>query len=404
MESLFREQLDGGRYLHIGLVGHGGTGKSTMIRHAMGDLRNIGILPIYINARESFDQVDMAFADVILVLAEAVVRTLVDQANTLTMDPRHLELVREWFAEVVVSREHRGLLFGELETEASASLAVPAIAKLAALVKGILRSSNEYREEIRLRAARDPDELIRGVNELLDAAHQGLAARKQRLCVVFDNLEKIQDRHQVDVAVLRRADDLRRLRCHVVYFLSPADQHTPTTSQIDQIFQLVEVPVIPIRTDRDAPVDFVDRSALEAISSLLGKRMVLDELFADPNACVQAIARWSGGRLRDIIDLARQACEFAHFDPHADSVQPVHVDRAARKLAARRLTVMTPSCWPRAAEVHASKQVDNRPEDALMLRHSLVLAYDGAPWWDVHPFVVQDARFARAATVESSDE
>lgn len=170
------------------------------------------------------------------------------------------------------------------------------------------------RAEIHMRAARDPNELIRGANALLEAAHQGLANRKQRLCLVFDNLEKIQDRHQ----------------------------HTPTTSQIDQLFRLVEVPVIPIRTDPHASAEFVDRSALEAIASLLDKRMVLDKLTAVPRTCVEAIARWSGGRLRDIIDLARQACEFAHFDPQTDKVQPIHVERAARKLAARRLTVMTP--------------------------------------------------------------
>src|SRR5690606_16105311 len=126
--------------------GHGGTGKSTLIRQAMTDLRGLGILPVYINARESLDQVDMVFSDVVLVLVEAVVRTLVEDGQTLTLDPRHLELVRSWFADTLVSEERRSTLFGELATEAQAGLDLPLIARFAAKIQGTLRSSNEYRE------------------------------------------------------------------------------------------------------------------------------------------------------------------------------------------------------------------------------------------------------------------
>lgn len=397
LESLFRQRHDDARKLHVAFVGHGGTGKSTLIRQAMADLSGLGILPIYVNARESFDQVDMAFSDVVLVLVEAVVRTLVDDAETLDLDPRYLGLVRDWFADTLVSEERRNSLFGELGADAQASLDLPLIARFAAKIKGTLRSSNEYREEIRKRGGRDPEALIRGANELLDAIHQGLAARKQQLCVVFDNLEKIHDRRQVDTAILQRADDLRRLRCHVVYFLSPADQYAPASQQISQLFPAVEVPVLPIRTDPEAPEHALEPAALAAIELLLSKRVVLEALFADAKASTRAIARWSGGRLRDIVEITRQACEFAHFDS-AVKVELRHVDEAVRKLAAQRLVVMRPPCWTRAVEIHRDKQVDNRAEDALMLNHSLVLAYDGTPWWDVHPFVLRDARFERTAS------
>lgn len=397
LESLFRQRQGKDRHLHVAFVGHGGTGKSTLIRQAMKDLQGQGILPIYVNARESFDQVDMAFADVVLVLAEAVVSTLVEEGQTLELDPRYLALVRDWFSEHLVSEERRIGLFGEIDGEAGAQLDLPLIARFAARIKGTLRSSNEYREEIRRRGGRDPEALIRGANALLDAVHEALAQRKQQLCVVFDNLEKIHDRHQVDAAVLRRADDLRRLRCHVVYFLSPADQYAPAGQQISQLFPAVEVPVIPVRIDPDAPEDEVDVPALAVVESLLGKRIALDSLLSEPDRCVAALARWSRGRLRDVVELTRQACEFAHFDSVADQVELRHVEAAARKLAAQRLVVMRPSCWARAVEIHRDKQVDNREEDALMLSHSLVLAYDGRPWWDVHPFVRADARFSRAA-------
>ena len=396
LQALFEEARG---WLHMSVVGHGGSGKSTLVRQAMAGLVKHGIMPIYINAEESFDQVDMTFADVVLVLVEAVVRTLVDDAETIELDRRRLELVRLWFAEELVSESHRKELVAELQTSAGAELGLPLIARAAAKISGAMRTDNEYRTDIRRRVGRDPRALVSHANELLDAVHQALAGRKQRVCVVFDNLEKIREREQVATAILRRADDLRRLRCHAIYFMSPVEQYAPTadTRQLDQLFApIVEVPMIPVRINPDDPDDALDRRAVEAISRVLGKRVVIDDLFADVGACVSAIARWSGGRLRDVVDLARQACEFADMDPQATQVTVEHVDKAARKLAGRRLTVMQPQCWARAREIHAEKQVDNRPEDALMLNHSLVLAYDGEPWWDVHPFLRSDRRFRAA--------
>jgi hypothetical protein len=392
--SLFRSNHDPKRFVHAALAGQGGTGKSTLVRQSMADLRDIGILPIYVNARESFDQVDIAFADVVLVLVEAVVRTLVDRGETITLDPKLRERVRRWFAEEVVGETHRTDLLGEIESEASVGAGIPLLANLASRIKGTLRSSNEYRSEIRQRAARDPEELIAGANALLDGVHAALAERKQRICVVFDNLEKIADRTQVDRAILQRVDDLGHLRCHVIYFLSPADVYAPMTIQANQLLRVVDVPGIPVRENPTDGVEIVHDHAILAIQRLLDRRIALDQLFADPLECVRAIARWSGGRLRDVIEMARQACEFAEFDPSADRVLVAHVDRAARKLGRTRLTVMTPEAWTRALEIHATNAVANRPEDALMLRNALVLAYDGEPWWDVHPFLRLDSRFA----------
>ncbi len=269
---------------------------------------------------------------------------LVDGPN---LDPRRLELIREWFAEILVSREHRASLFGEIESEASGGLELPLVARLAARVKGTLRSSNEYRKEIRMRAGRDPEELIRGANALLDAVHEGLAQRKQRLCVVFDNLEKIQDRGQVDAAVLRRADDLRRLRCHVVYFLSPADQHSPTSSQVDQLFQLVEVPVIPIRTDPHAPPEDVEAGAVEvirpqttgAIATLNFNRDLLRDRLSIPVVMwlSQRAARAFALLAADTEEIEHSAMLRQEYDRLNDSLTEVDIARELRALGRRFL-------------------------------------------------------------------
>src|SRR5690606_27177113 len=135
---------------------------------------------------------------------------------------------------------------------------LPLIASAAAKISGAMRTDNEYRTDIRRRVGRDPRALVSHANELLDAVHLALTGRKQRVCVVFDNLEKIREREQVATAILRRADDLRRLRCHAIYFMSPVEQYAPTadTRQLDQLFApIVEVPMIPVRINPDDPDD-----------------------------------------------------------------------------------------------------------------------------------------------------
>jgi hypothetical protein len=191
--------------------------------------------------------------------------------------------------------------------------------------------------------------------------------------------------------VLRRADDLRQLRCHLVLFFDPADQYAPATVQAGQAFDVITVPMLPTRARSDPP-DHVDGAAIAAIKDLLDRRADLRLGFAHADDCVREIARLSGGRLRDVLHLARLACELA--DP--DRVSPEHVAAAARRLKGERLAAATPAHWQRLAEIHRDKHVANDPSDAHLLLHSLVLNYDGDPWWDVHPLVRLDLRFDSA--------
>ncbi len=134
------------------------------------------------------------------------------------------DLVELWFAEELLTETHRKEIVGTVLTEAKAEGGIPFLAKLTAKVTGVLKSDNEYRKEIRRQAERDPADLVRRANALLDAAATAISlasGEKRRIAVVLDNLEKLNDR-QVDAAVLRRADELRQLRCHLVLFFDPA--------------------------------------------------------------------------------------------------------------------------------------------------------------------------------------
>ncbi|MEM9462986.1 MAG: hypothetical protein AAGF11_53085 [Myxococcota bacterium] len=182
------------RHVHIGILGHRGTGKTTLVRAAMAELPHI--LPVYIDAQKALDHGDFAFADLVLVAATAVVEDLKD----LTLDDESFTLVRGWFSEHLLSEQRVKELVGELDTTVQAQGGLPWLASLMAKFTASLKSQNVYREEIRRKVTQDLRDLVRRMNILLDGAHRALSPRSKTLCVVFDNLEKIGSRQSIDHA------------------------------------------------------------------------------------------------------------------------------------------------------------------------------------------------------------
>lgn len=92
-------------FVHVGLMGHAGVGKTTLARSALAKLASDGIAPVFIRSLEAFDQSDFVFSDLILVLAEAVIRELGERGEQIAGE--RLEAVRRWFADEILIESHR---------------------------------------------------------------------------------------------------------------------------------------------------------------------------------------------------------------------------------------------------------------------------------------------------------
>lgn len=375
-------------FVHVGLMGHAGVGKTTLVKNALAKLAREGLAPVYINALESFDQSDYVFSDLMLVLAEAVIRELAELG--LALGGEQLELVRRWFADEILIESHRKQIVASIDTGAELGASLPFVGALAAKVTAALKSDNDYRKEIRSRAERDPRDLVRRVNLLLDAVHQALAPRKAKLCVVFDNLEKTR-LELVDRALLARSDEFRRLRTNAVLFFNPSCEYSPLSTPASRAFECINVPVLPVRFPGDAP-ETIRPEAATAIEAILARRLVLDAVFADVPGCIEALARWSGGHIRDMLTIARRAVE--NVEP-----EPVAVDDIAKAgiwLGRRRTSSLRPEDFTRAVEIHRTNRILDTDQDRRMLKNSCVLPYNGSEWWDVHPAIRADELFMTA--------
>ncbi|HEX4417131.1 MAG TPA: P-loop NTPase fold protein, partial [Kofleriaceae bacterium] len=208
----FNDQFDK-PFRSVGVVGHRGAGKTTLVRSAIAKLKDQHqFTPIVIDALAVLDQSDFAFADVILTLVNAVVAELERVGATIPDD--ELQLVRLWFADELLSKAQSTTLQGDVTTSAELSSGIPLFAKLMAKLSAIVRTDSQTRREIRQHIEREPRELTRRANLLFDAAARAFGT--QQLLIVIDNLEKINNRNLVDAAILRRADELHGLRATLI--------------------------------------------------------------------------------------------------------------------------------------------------------------------------------------------
>jgi hypothetical protein len=367
-------------FVHVALLGHAGVGKTTLARVAVASFAD-DLAPVTIDALQAFDQADLTFSDIVLVAAEAVIGHLVELE--VELGRAELEVLRQWFVEELVDEGHREALLGGIDGETS----LPLMVRIADKITAALKSDHDYRRAIRTRAERDPRELIRRVNLLFDAVNGALAPRK--LCLVFDNLEKFK-LELVDRALLQRASEFRQLHANVLLSLNPAAEHSPVGVAPSKVLTCVTVPALPVRQPGDAPY-VVRPAAVAAIEALLGKRVVLDAVFDEPAACVEALAHWSGGHLRDLLQIARRAVE--SVEPGKVGVEDI--EQAARWLGASLTSSLQPEDLARAVELHRTRRVLNTPHDRRMIENSCVLMYEGSQW-DVHPAVRADALFLAA--------
>ncbi len=377
-------------FVQVAILGQSGVGKTTQVHGAIGKMPKEEIFPVVIDALTELDPADLDFADILFTLARSVLVEL--QEHEIDVPSDAAELLETYFADETYVKTTGHSKSAGLEIAAEASGGVLFIGRLLGRFQASMKAESDYRREIRRVVQRDPKELIRRVNFLLDEATKAVRKRlgKQcRLLVVIDNLEKFEQREIVERAVISRASELRDLRCHLVAFLHPADLYAPRTISASAAFQkVICVPALPVRERADAP-DTIDPACIKAVRALLERRVEVDAIFEDGEAAVTALLQHSGGHLRDLLAIAREACELFT----GSKVGLAEIDAAARSLSRIHNAKIRPGDWQRLHAIAETKDIVNDQVDAYLLLHLLVLEYNGETWWDVHPFVRLDRRF-----------
>jgi len=388
-------------------TGHIGCGKSTEILQLKQKLEAENFHVVYFESSQDMEMGDVDLSDILLAIARRVVDSL-ESAKVKTE-----------------AKGFRAMLNGavkilQTEIELSAEADVPGVGKVEASTSGEFSLSLGIGKlSAKTKDSPDMRSKLRGymepkTNGLLDLINQeillpGIADLKKQgkegLVVIVDNLDRVDDspkpwgRPQTEYLFVDRAEQLRKLQCHLVYTMPLALRFSRDYGTLTARFMSdpIVLPMVPVVRRNGQPhaeglallrqmilsrvmPDHSDDQRLAAIEQVFDSVQTLDRLcFA------------SGGHVRNIMRLLNDALRKQRGLPVTADV----LEDTIRKRRNELTLSIDDEEWKLLRQVNATKKVVGDTGYQTLIRSMYVYEYqdeDGS-WFEVNPVLANAPEF-----------
>lgn len=263
------------------------------------------------------------------------------------------------------------------------------------------KNSKDVRSLLRQHLEPRINTILKIINgELIETANQQLISQgKSGLVVIVDNLDRIdnklrvQDRRQPEYLFVDRGDQLRRLRCHLVYtiplVLSFSNENENLTNRFGSSPQVL--PMVRTQNRDGSSCD----AGLAALREMILARAFpglspqdqlaqLHEVF-DSLETLDRLCRASGGHVRNLLVLVNYCLKKA---------DPPFTQGLLDQVISLRLHDLVKGIeddeWELLREVHRTKAVRGEGEYQTLLRSLFVFEYRDAEqtWFDLNPVLL----------------
>jgi hypothetical protein len=388
-------------------TGHIGCGKSTELSRLQRDLEAAGYQVVYFESTDDLDMGDVDISDILLAIAKQVSKSL-EEAKLRLAPSRFQQLIKS--TADLLNSEVTGLKIktpeiggvkvgGDLGLSAadgsySLSLGIGEIttkAKDSKDVRALLRQHLEPRIKTIL-------EIING--ELIDTANRQLLDQgKAGLVVIVDNLDRIdnkprvQDRRQPEYLFVDRGDQLKQLRCHVVYtiplVLSFSNEKENLTNRFGASPQVL--PMVRLQNHDGSPCDPGREALRQMVLARAFPELPADQRLGqlgqvfDSSDTLDRLCLASGGHVRNLLVLINDCLKKA---------DPPLTKTLLDQVISLRLSDLTKAIeveeWALLREVHRTKAVRGEGEYQALLRSLFVFEYRdaGQTWFDLNPVLL----------------
>ncbi|MGF1535038.1 MAG: ATP-binding protein [Elainellaceae cyanobacterium] len=392
-------------------TGHIGCGKSTELSRLKRDLEAESYHVVYFESTDDLDMGDVDISDILLAIAKQVSRSLEDAQVKLA--PNRFQRLLQGTADLLNS-EVTGLRLKVPEVSvAGTGVKIPDEVGFSAedgaysLSFGIgqlttkAKNSKDVRSLLRQHLEPRINTILEVINtELIDAANQQLrAAGRAGLAVIVDNLDRIdnklrvQDRRQPEYLFVDRGDQLKKLRCHVVYtiplVLSFSNENENLTNRFGSSPQ-----VLPMVRTQNRSGEACEPGVLALRQMILARAFPdqspeqrlahLGEVF-DSVETLDRLCIASGGHVRNLLVLINYCLKKA--DPPftqalLDQVISLRLHDLGKAIEAQE--------WELLREVHRTKVVRGESAYQTLLRSLFVFEYRDAEqtWFDLNPVLL----------------
>lgn len=367
------------------LSGHRGGGKTTELRRLEQQCL-VDYTVVWVDTDTALDKFNIGHAEVVVLIGITIVQRLREGGWRL---PQKLE--QELLSSLArVTYQDKVTGGGKLE-----------LPKLFTELGMLLRVGFQ-KETTKTREVRPAlSEIVDRVNAIIEAAE----ADKPKLLVIVDGL----DRKDYDVALTMFSSSLLvDLKCHIIYAVPISLRYSPAFRQPMQSFEkcldLGNVPVFKC-DEQGRPTTEPNRVGRHILKTVVEKR--LDKLGQDykelfePDA-LELLCEKSGGVMRDLVRLARTACEVA-LRKQMNRVTLAIAQEAVQE--DRRTYSIEDYHFPELDIVHHTGKLTSNSFDSPkhgkivicdeLLHYKLILGYrdpEQGRWFDVNPILIDDLK------------
>jgi hypothetical protein len=377
------------RHFHAFVMGHPGVGKSTEISKLLLQESN-RFLQIRISAAAEMYPGDFRIHDLLWLMTVRVLEAartptisgFSDDLSLSLLDAVKHELSERWVEILGLSQR---------EVEGGLDL------KLIARIKATLKLSRKRTEKIAEYSFSAVSDLVQVVNRVFNECNEYLRKQKhQEWILAVEDFEKLGvDPEQLRQLFIDNALLFEQLQVHLLFVIPVGLTYTEEAERMpfgrDSQFIVPDIAVFTRSHE-------VDEKGVDALLEVIYRRVSKELLEKD---LARQLALASGGNIRDLFDLFRRAILSAEVRGQTsiqlnyamEAVNAMRQDYAARLGENPFDKVASIPLEAKLAKLEAIYNGDPQaqfPDKVLyvLLRQRIVLQFNGAGWYGVHPLIV----------------
>jgi hypothetical protein len=371
-------------YQHLLFSGYRGTGKTTELFQLQARFQK-DYEVFYYDASAELDLFNCKMPDMLMAIAK---ETYVHMNKAgYSLSGKILKDVADWFFEKVLEKEQ------SIAAEAGgrAEISSPKwFTFITAKIFSVMKLETKDREIMRRKLENNLSGLIEKINVLLQNAEKQVKAHgKKGLIFMIDSLDRL--RQGIDKELFfANGSFFKQLNGNFIFVVPISLLYDEQASLLDFDYEIL--PMIPIfKSDTD---HIPNETNIQLLKDLIGKRIVVDAIFTNPEENLKELILTSGGHLRDLMKLIHYACYETD-----EQIKPKHVKIAMNKLMGIYDKVVRDDQYQHLVKIYANQVAPNDTLNQKLIYNNVILVYrqeDGTEWKDVHPAVVMNKKFQKA--------
>ena len=364
-------------------TGHIGCGKSTELLLLKNLLEEQNFYVVYFEATEDIDIGDVDISDILLSITRHVIESL--EKLDISFRPNYFQKI-----------------FGEIQRILPTGIDITGVDFSVGIATITTQMKNSSTERDQLRNILEPrtPSLIDSINrEILEPAIDRLAAQgKKGLAVIIDNLDRIENTiktngsSQPEYLFVDRGEQLRKLKCHVVYsiplILTFANKLQSLQNRFGSGVQIL--PMVKVK-NRDGQifeegVNLLRQMVLARAFPNVKKEerfVLISKVFNEPQT-LERLCLISGGHIRNLL-VFLSSC-LRQEDPPISRECLNGIIRLQRDMLKRTIT---PDEWELLEQVKNTQWVSGEEKYATLLPSLFVFEYEDedGQWFEVNPLL-----------------